>query len=228
MRRIWRARTGPMVPSRGGRTRKGSADASARPEPPGRLPCPHDHGLERPAHRSARLVLDPPAPPPPRRAHRRRVLLGTGRGCWNIRPAGTSPWPSAAGSGEWTIDYAFPEPAPPPVTTIGWRLGHLIVGVLGTRLASHFGGPETDYGSFAYAGTAEEALHQLDTRYAEWTAGVRSLGQEGLEQPCGPSEGPFAEDSMARLVLHITREIVHHGAEIGTLRDLWAHRPLTG
>ncbi|MGA5222348.1 DinB family protein [Streptomyces koyangensis] len=149
-------------------------------------------------------------------------------GCWNIRPAGTSPWPSAAGSGEWTIDYAFPEPAPPPVTTIGWRLGHLIVGVLGTRLASHFGGPETDYGSFAYAGTAGEALHQLDTRYAEWTAGVRSLGQEGLEQPCGPSEGPFAEDSMARLVLHITREIVHHGAEIGTLRDLWAHRPLTG
>ncbi|MBP3080847.1 MULTISPECIES: DinB family protein [Streptomyces] len=149
-------------------------------------------------------------------------------GCWNIRPAGTSPWPSAAGSGDWTIDYAFPEPAPPPVTTISWRLGHLVVGVLGTRLAAHFGGPETDYGSFAYAGTAEEALRQLDTRYAEWTAGVRSLGQKGLEQPCGPSEGPFAEAPMGALVLHITREIVHHGAETGTLRDLWAHRPLTG
>lgn len=104
-------------------------------------------------------------------------------GCWNIRPAGTSPWPSAAGSGEWTIDYAFPEPAPPPVTTIGWRLGHLIVGVLGTRLAAHFGGPETDYGSFAYAGTAGEALHQLDTRYAEWTAGVRSSARRGWSSP---------------------------------------------
>ncbi|CAM5508450.1 DinB-like domain-containing protein OS=Streptomyces gougerotii OX=53448 GN=GCM10010227_36360 PE=4 SV=1 [Streptomyces diastaticus subsp. diastaticus] len=100
--------------------------------------------------------------------------------------------------------------------------------MLGTRLAAHFGGPETDYGSFAYAGTAEEALHQLDARYAEWVAGVRGLGLDGLEQPPGPSEGPFAEAPMASLVLHITRETAHHGAEIGTLRDLWAHRPPTG
>nr|WP_203605776.1 DinB family protein [Streptomyces sp. SID8014] len=149
-------------------------------------------------------------------------------GCWNIRPAGTGPWPAAAGSGDWTTDHAFPEPAPPPVTTTVRRLGHLIAGVLGTRLASHSGGPETDYGSFAYAGTAEEALHQLDARYAEWVAGVRGLGLDGLEQPRGPSEGPLAEAPMAALVLHVTREVVHHGAEIGTLRDLWAHRPPAG
>ena len=29
---------------------------------------------------------------------------------------------------------------------------------------------------------------------------------------------------MAALVLHIHREVIHHGAEIALLRDLYAHR----
>jgi hypothetical protein len=29
---------------------------------------------------------------------------------------------------------------------------------------------------------------------------------------------------MAELVLHINREVIHHGAEIALLRDLYAHR----
>ena len=38
----------------------------------------------------------------------------------------------AAGSGDFTIDFEWPEPEPVPVTTIAWRLGHIIVGVFGT------------------------------------------------------------------------------------------------
>jgi hypothetical protein len=30
---------------------------------------------------------------------------------------------------------------------------------------------------------------------------------------------------MAALVLHISREVIHHGAEIALLRDLHARRP---
>lgn len=30
--------------------------------------------------------------------------------------------PLAVGEGEFTIDYAVPEPDPPPVTTIAWEL----------------------------------------------------------------------------------------------------------
>jgi hypothetical protein len=52
---------------------------------------------------------------------------------------------------------------------------------------------------------------------------LRSLGDEGLERPCGPAEGPFAEESLATLVLHIHRELIHHGAEIALLRDLYLH-----
>lgn len=145
-------------------------------------------------------------------------------GCWNVRRRGESTAPIAAGSGEYTIDFAMPEPDPAPVSTIAWRLGHVIVGVLGMRGASHFGGPAMNYQDFTYAGSADAALRQLDEVYATWTAGVRGLGQEGLARPCGPTEGPFAEHPMAELVLHIHREVIHHGAEIALLRDLYAHR----
>ena len=144
---------------------------------------------------------------------------------WSVRPRGTSRAPVQAGSGAFTIDFAFPEPDPAPVTTIAWRLGHVIVGVLGARVASHFGGPPVDYPSFVYAGTAAEALDQLDEAYAAWNRGVESLGAEGLASPCGASEGPYADRSMAALVLHINREVIHHGAEVALLRDLYLRRP---
>ena len=145
---------------------------------------------------------------------------------WSVRPRGQSQAPVQAGSGAFTIDFAFPEPDPPPVTTIAWRLGHLVVGVFGMRIASHFGGPPVDYQTFEYAGTAAEALAQLDENYAAWSAGVRNLGVEGFARPCGPSEGPFADYPMAALVLHINREVIHHGAEVALLRDLYLGRPV--
>jgi hypothetical protein len=142
-------------------------------------------------------------------------------GCWSVRPRAESPATIAHGSGDYVVEYAWPEPTPPPVTTIAWRLGHLIVGVFGERNASHFGGPARDYRSFAYAGSAAEALRQLDEAYAVWLKGVRDLGEDGLARPCGPAEGPFAEYPLAALVLHINREVIHHGAEIMLLRDLY-------
>ncbi len=145
-------------------------------------------------------------------------------GAWNIRPRGTSSAPVQAGAGAFTADFAFPEPEPPPVTTIAWRLAHLIVGVFGVRNAAHFGGPQVDYGSFAYAGTATDALRQLDAGYATWTAGVHTLDAAALARPAGTAEGPWAEQPMGALVLHINREAIHHGAEVLLLRDLFRVR----
>ena len=144
-------------------------------------------------------------------------------GCWNVRTRGTGDAPVQAGAGDMTIDFAFPEPSPAPFTTIAWRLGHVIVGVLAMRNASHFGRPVTDYESFTYASTAREALEQLDTEYTTWMSGVESLSEEGLARPCGPAEGHYAADPMARLVLHINRELIHHLAEVCLLRDLYRH-----
>ena len=73
-------------------------------------------------------------------------------GAWNVHVDGD----------RTTIDFAYPEPVPTPVTTISWRLAHLVVGVLGARNASHFGGPPADYETWTYPATADGALAQLD------------------------------------------------------------------
>ena len=145
-------------------------------------------------------------------------------GAWNVHRRGEGHTEFQYGQGEFTIDWVYPEPVPAPVTTIAWRLAHIIVGVLGARVHSHFGGPAVDYETFPYAGTAQEALSQLDTAYAAWIEGVRSWGEPGLAAECGPAEGPWAQHSHAELVVHINRELIHHGAEVALLRDLWAHR----
>src|SRR6266702_722350 len=124
---------------------------------------------------------------------------------WSIRPRGHGRAAIAAGGGDFVIDFADPEPSPAPVTTIAWRLAHLITGAFGSRVGDHFGGPPVDYYAFHYAGTAAQALAQLDEVYAAWLAGVKSLDDGGLARPCGPAEGPFAEYPMAMLELHVNR-----------------------
>ncbi|WP_291793871.1 DinB family protein [Brevibacterium sp.] len=143
--------------------------------------------------------------------------------CWTVRPRGTGTAPLQGGSGAMTIDFAFPEPQPAPFTTIAWRLGHVLVGVLGARTAAHFGGEPRDYFTYEYAENAAQALAQLDAEYAAWIAGVSALTEEDLAQPCGEAEGQFGHLPMSALVLHINREFIHHLAEICLLRDLYVH-----
>lgn len=141
---------------------------------------------------------------------------------WNVRPRGSSTAPVQAGAGDFTIDFAFPQPVPAPFTTIAWRLGHVIVGVLAARNAAHFGAPAASYETWDYAGSAATALDQLDAQLDIWLAGVRSLGNAGLRVPVGEKE-PFPEATVADLVLHIHRELIHHLSEVCLLRDLCLH-----
>ncbi len=142
--------------------------------------------------------------------------------CWTVHPvrrAGAERPGNVTGG----VDFADPEPEPAPFTTIAWRLAHVIIGVFAMRNHSHFGGPAADYQSWPYATDAATALDQLDTEYERWTAGVRGLSDADLDRPCGPAEGPYADYPMSALVLHINREVIHHGAEISLLRDLYTH-----
>ena len=142
---------------------------------------------------------------------------------WAVRPRGTGSAPMQGGAGDVTIDFAYPEPRPAPLTTIAWRIGHLVVGVLGARWHSHFGGPPHDYMTHTYAANAAGGLAQLDLTYAGWINGVKGLDDDdALATPIGPAEGPWADHPMAALVLHINREVIHHGAEMCLLRDLYS------
>jgi hypothetical protein len=129
--------------------------------------------------------------------------------CWTVRPDGS-------------IDWAWPAPDPAPITTIAWRLTHITVGCFGQRAASHFGGPAVGYDDCP--GTADDALARLDAAYDRWMTGVRGLDAEALARPVGEAEGPWAAVPMSGLVLHLNREVIHHGAELALLRDLYLRR----
>jgi len=144
---------------------------------------------------------------------------------WSLRRRDEARSPMAAGAVDTVADFEFPEPNPAPFTTIAWRMAHMSIGVFGMRAANHFGDP----GSVEYASTdwpldAAGGLALLDHHYDAWISGVRSLGNNGLDRRCGSHEGPFAAYSMAALVLHISREGIHHGSELCLLRDLYRAR----
>ncbi len=110
------------------------------------------------------------------------------------------------------------------VPTIAWRLDHVTVGLAVTN-ATHFNGPAATFEDFEPAGSADEALHRIDGAFEHWIDGVRMLGEEGLRRPQGPtSPSEFADAPMARLVMYTSVELIHHGAEVCLLRDLFEHR----
>jgi hypothetical protein len=109
----------------------------------------------------------------------------------------------------------------PGVTTIAWRLGHLVEG-LASMNGAYFGGPGVDVDTVDHPGSASSALARLDEEYADWVAGVRNLGEAGLAEPQGDRSPPaFADAPVARVVLYTSVELIHHGAEVCLLRDLY-------
>jgi hypothetical protein len=139
--------------------------------------------------------------------------------CWTISRQGQSSAPISFGTGEFTMDYGEPPHEREPVTTIAWRLVHLIVGFASTN-GKLFGRAAASDSTFCYAGTAGGALRQLDDEYEHWVDGVRSLGIAGLAQPQGDPPA-FAHAPLAKKMLYANVEVIHHGAEICLLRDLY-------
>ncbi|WP_159941248.1 MULTISPECIES: DinB family protein [unclassified Nocardiopsis] len=122
-------------------------------------------------------------------------------------------------------DSAVPEPQPPPVTTIAWRLGHLVVDVLETRVNWHFGDRTATRGSIDWPATATDARQRLRHAYTVWSEHVQDLDEDALAAPVGGAASPsWADFPMVALVLHVNREVIHHGAEVAALRDLYRAR----
>ena len=142
-------------------------------------------------------------------------------GCWTLSRRGESSAPKSFGTGEFTMDYADPPHDREPVTTIAWRLAH-IIGVFGSPAAPHFEGTDADRLTVDFPGTAEAALRQLDEAHDAWISDVRDLGAAGIVRPQGALSPPeFADAPMARLIMFVHLEVIHHGAEVCLLRDLY-------
>jgi hypothetical protein len=137
--------------------------------------------------------------------------------CWTVR---------RLPDGRHAPDGAYPEPDPPPVTTIAWRMGHLVVDVLETRINWHFGDRTAGRDTIDWPSTAAEARQRLRSAYLTWSEHLQELDDEALAVPVGGAEAPqWSDFPLVALVLHLNREFIHHGAEIALLRDLYRARP---
>lgn len=109
-----------------------------------------------------------------------------------------------------------------PVRTIAWSLAHLVDGFL-TR-ADHVNGTHSlaeEYGPFT--ADPSEAVEELRRAAARWRSAVAGASEEQATQvgysgyPAGlDRELPFVD-----IVWWVNRELIHHGADIAVVRDLY-------
>lgn len=147
-------------------------------------------------------------------------------GAWTIRRQSDGPGGLGAtrlvGSGEWGHDGGRPHPWPPPVTSIGWRINHVTKTLAGR--ADHTDGTHTHTEQADEPqGTATGAIEHLTAALAAWRATLVGADDAALDM-IGYStypNGSDAEDAFLDVVWWTNQEVVHHGAEIALLRDLY-------
>jgi hypothetical protein len=121
----------------------------------------------------------------------------------------------------------------PPVTTIAWRLSHVAQGCFMHRWHTYFGPRPIDWTTQPFPAHAADALAYLETWKTRWQESVLDAANDGLWQTIGDREGDIPimqlgrEDPFIGLALHMNREVMHHGAEICLLRDLYRARTVT-
>lgn len=153
-------------------------------------------------------------------------------GCWSVRRRADGPGVGAkvlVGAGEWGRDGGRPRPYPPPFTTIAWRLGHLSE-MLALRADWTTGSHSLTNDQYRFHGDASSAIAALADGAGGWRAAVASADDESLDR-VGRSQYPDGSDPEDRFidtVWWVNQELLHHGAEIALLRDLYRARGACG
>jgi hypothetical protein len=137
-------------------------------------------------------------------------------GCWSLREGADGRWRLDGGGG------GGPAPDPAPITTIAWRVGHVGGLGLGGFADWLFGDGDLTPEAIEFPSRADDVAAFLDANYQAWRAGLAALSDAAWEETLGPRWGPYAESNTFDLALHLLDELVHHGAEIALLRDLYA------
>ena len=135
-------------------------------------------------------------------------------GCWTVRPDAR---------GRWAADYPEPpHPDPPPFTTIGWRLVH----VAECKLMYHdyaFGPARLTFPDIDSAHTARDAIAQLEHGHKTLQRDLAGLDDAVLEREVPTNWGE--RWPAWRIFWTMIEHDLHHGGEIGALRDLYRMRP---
>ncbi|WP_327303157.1 DinB family protein [Streptomyces sp. NBC_01298] len=151
--------------------------------------------------------------------------------CWSVRRRADGPGPRAtalAGAGDWGRDAAaYPHPWPPPFTTIAWRLSHLTE-MLALRADHTAGSRSLTRADQRVEGGAAAALTGFDSAAGAWRDALRCVDEAALDTVgyCTYPHGSDAEEPFVDIAWWVNQELLHHGAEIALLRDLYrARRP---
>ena len=134
--------------------------------------------------------------------------------CWSLEPL-----PDGRLHIQWGL--VFDEPA--PVTTIAWRYTH-ISDLLSEERCATWVGVEPEGEDLIKEGAppdAASAREFFERAFARWKRYVNAIDMSQIFEKVGPIARMFADRTRAQFVLHILDEVIHHGAEIGVLRDLY-------
>ncbi|MER6767033.1 DinB family protein, partial [Amycolatopsis sp. NPDC000746] len=116
----------------------------------------------------------------------------------------------------------YPQPVPPPFTTIAWRLSHLSE-MLALR-ADHTSGTHTKTrDDYPIAGDVTAAVAAFDAGATAWREALLTIDDAALDTVgyCTYPHGSDAESPFLEIVWWVNQEVLHHGAEIALLRDLY-------
>ncbi|MFD3326911.1 DinB family protein [Streptomyces sp. NPDC058701] len=149
--------------------------------------------------------------------------------CWSVRRREDGPGARAtllAGAGSWGRDAAaYPHPWPPPFTTLAWRLSHL--SEMLTLRAEHTAGARMrTRDDHPVPGDAASAIAAFTEGAAAWRRALTDAGEAALDTVghCTYPHGSDAEEPFLDVVWWVNQEVLHHGAEIALLRDLYRSR----
>lgn len=149
--------------------------------------------------------------------------------CWSVRLRAAGPGPRAtllAGTGDWGRDTAsYPHPWPPPFTTIAWRLSHLSE-MLSLRADHTAGGHTLTRDDYRISGDVAGAVAAFDAGATAWRKALLSIDDAALDTVgyCTYPHGSDPEEPFIDIVWWVNQEVLHHGAEIALIRDLYRAR----
>lgn len=144
---------------------------------------------------------------------------------WSIRRRTDGPARSAlelVGAGDWGRDRHPDNPQPPPFPTIAWRLAH-INEMLALRADHMIGSHSLTRASYQFHGDAASAITAFAEAADAWREVLTSADEAALDA-VGQSTYPYGsdpEDPLIETVWWMNQELLHHGAEIALLRDLY-------
>jgi DinB family protein len=137
--------------------------------------------------------------------------------CWTVRATGDGTFAADGHMGTYRSDGEVEL-----FTTLPWRLHHLTVVLGEDRNGRWLRVPDAPTAVIEPAGTAADAVARLADAHAAWRGVLTKVSEAALVEPMGEVAGGFAESTGRAFVLHILDELVHHGAEVAMLRDLYA------